>query len=257
MIDLVCVTGVAAGIVLLGGAVLLWFENSTRGFLLGTAAVALGTSHLLLPWFRSAWHTALAAWMILTVLAVAVLWGNWPLAATAAAVSFSGLTLLQIAYRRLKPYLNGERDTTRMPEPSADGRCSYCARLAPSAIAPLWCVSLLFMTSVTTGRPKYLCTLHARLNAIPATVFSLFFGWWGLPWGFVRTPQVVWKNVSGGGAIVDPATARHLYELEQSGQAGWFNFFPGVRSKPIAVLGLLLFMFIIFGSIGMFLFGRQ
>lgn len=27
-----------------------------------------------------------------------------------------------------------------------------------------------------------------------AALLSLLFGWWGLPWGFIRTPQALWTN---------------------------------------------------------------
>jgi len=256
-IDLVAVAGVAIGLVLLGAATMVWFESPPRGIAIAIEAVAITLSHLLLRWFRSAWVAALAAWTALTAMAAAMLWGDAALVSVAVVASFSALLLLQLVYRHFVPYLDGERrDAEIVSEVDQHGLCAQCTRLAPKAMAPVWCVSLLFMTSVTIGKPKHLCVVHARLNAIPASVFSMVFGWWGLPWGLVRTPQTLWKNLAHGGQVVDGVIARELYEVERAGQAGWFSFLPGVRSKPIAVLGLLLFMFIIFGSMWMFFFAK-
>lgn len=33
-----------------------------------------------------------------------------------------------------------------------------------------------------------------KVNAKAAAI-SLLFGWWGLPWGFIRTPQALFKNL--------------------------------------------------------------
>jgi hypothetical protein len=256
-IDLLAVAGIAAALVLLGGAALVWFEHPTRGLIVGAVAFAIGISHLLTRWFRTAWTIALAAWTALVVTAAMLLREDKALAAIAAVACFCALTFVQLVYRRLVPYLDGERLEERaVAETSDDGLCAHCTERATQAVAPLWCVSLLFMTSVTIGKPKRLCLAHARRNAIPASVFSAVFGWWGFPWGLVRTPEVIWRNLSAGGAPVDSDVARGLYEIERTGQAGWLNFFPGVRSKPIAVLGLLLFMFVIFGSALIFLSAR-
>jgi len=256
-IDLVAVGGVGVALALLGGAAMAWFESPTRGLILGTVALAMAVSHALMRWFRIAWTIAMFAWTALVVTAAAMVWNDRTLALVAAAAPFFGLVLLQWAHRALMPYLDGEHLEERTaPEADEQPLCAECTRLAPRAVSPLWCVSFLFMTSVTIGAPKRLCLLHARINAVPASLFSATFGWWGLPWGLVRTPQVLWKNLRSGGEILDSDVARSLYERERTGQAGWFTFIPGVRSKPVAILGLLLFMFIIFGSMWIFLFAR-
>ena len=36
------------------------------------------------------------------------------------------------------------------------------------------------------------------LRGLPYTLFNLLFGWWGLPWGPVRTLQAVAVNLAGG-----------------------------------------------------------
>jgi hypothetical protein len=47
-------------------------------------------------------------------------------------------------------------------------------------------------------------------------LLSLLFGWWGLPWGPVRTIQALVVNFSGG-LNVTPARNRAVYGVEQPG----------------------------------------
>ena len=35
-------------------------------------------------------------------------------------------------------------------------------------------------------------------KALPYTLISLFFGWWGIPWGFIYTPMSLATNLGGG-----------------------------------------------------------
>ena len=35
-------------------------------------------------------------------------------------------------------------------------------------------------------------------KSLPFTLISLFFGWWGLPWGFIYTPMALATNLGGG-----------------------------------------------------------
>jgi hypothetical protein len=65
-----------------------------------------------------------------------------------------------------------------------------------------WCVSLLF---VTVRRPSRLYRLRAEergiVRGLPYTLVTLVFGWWGVPWGLVHTPLVLWTNLTGGRVI--------------------------------------------------------
>ena len=36
------------------------------------------------------------------------------------------------------------------------------------------------------------------LRGLPYSVFSFFFGWWGIPWGIIYTPIVLVTNMTGG-----------------------------------------------------------
>lgn len=35
-------------------------------------------------------------------------------------------------------------------------------------------------------------------KALPYTLISLVFGWWGFPWGFIYTPMSLATNLGGG-----------------------------------------------------------
>ena len=40
------------------------------------------------------------------------------------------------------------------------------------------------------------------------TLLTLFLGWWGIPWGFIYTPQVLYRNLKGGTDITPNVLAR-------------------------------------------------
>lgn len=78
-----------------------------------------------------------------------------------------------------------------------------------------YCFSVVIMTF---RRPTSIQFVKAGestvVKGLPFTAFSLVFGWWGFPWGFIYTPQVIYKNLKGG---VD-VTPLVLAELQRSTQ---------------------------------------
>ena len=38
----------------------------------------------------------------------------------------------------------------------------------------------------------------AVTKGLPWTLLTFLVGWWGFPWGFIYTPQVIYKNLQGG-----------------------------------------------------------
>jgi hypothetical protein len=38
----------------------------------------------------------------------------------------------------------------------------------------------------------------AAVKSLPWTVLSFFLGWWGIPFGFIYTPMVLYRNLHGG-----------------------------------------------------------
>jgi hypothetical protein len=67
-----------------------------------------------------------------------------------------------------------------------------------------WCISLVI---VSTRRPSDIHFLRADelglWRAIPYTMVTLLFGWWGLPWGLIYTPLVLVTNLGGGQDVTD------------------------------------------------------
>jgi hypothetical protein len=62
-----------------------------------------------------------------------------------------------------------------------------------------YCISCFIFT---LRRPSDIILMppdeYRWLRALPYTVISLFLGWWGIPWGFIYTPIVIFTNLTGG-----------------------------------------------------------
>jgi hypothetical protein len=62
-----------------------------------------------------------------------------------------------------------------------------------------YCISLVF---ITLRRPSRLYRLapgsSGVVEGLRYTLVSLALGWWGIPWGVLYTPLVLWTNLSGG-----------------------------------------------------------
>ncbi|OON68632.1 hypothetical protein [Hymenobacter sp. CRA2] len=62
-----------------------------------------------------------------------------------------------------------------------------------------YCVSVLVMTF---KRPSDIYFIRAGESAVMPglglTLLSFVLGWWGIPWGFIYTPMVLFSNLSGG-----------------------------------------------------------
>jgi hypothetical protein len=62
-----------------------------------------------------------------------------------------------------------------------------------------YCVSLLVVTFRRNSPVKFLrAGESATVKGLPFTLLTLVLGWWGIPWGFIYTPQVLYKNLKGG-----------------------------------------------------------
>jgi hypothetical protein len=62
-----------------------------------------------------------------------------------------------------------------------------------------YCISLIV---VTLRRPTAVYFLQSEdlgiWAGLPYAIVSLLFGWWGVPWGFVYPPLVLYTNLTGG-----------------------------------------------------------
>lgn len=73
-----------------------------------------------------------------------------------------------------------------------------------------YCVSLLVITLRRNSPVKFIPAGESAVTAgLPFTLLSLALGWWGIPFGLIYTPQVLYRNLKGGidvtGAVVQRA----------------------------------------------------
>jgi hypothetical protein len=62
-----------------------------------------------------------------------------------------------------------------------------------------YCFSVVIMTFKRNSSVKFVpAGESAAIKGLPYTLLSLLLGWWGIPWGFIYTPQVIYKNFNGG-----------------------------------------------------------
>jgi hypothetical protein len=62
-----------------------------------------------------------------------------------------------------------------------------------------WNISVILLSFRKSTALTYVRSdRSAGLGALGWGTFSLFFGWWGFPWGIVYTPLSLWHNTRGG-----------------------------------------------------------
>ena len=94
--------------------------------------------------------------------------------------------------------------------------------------------SIVLLTFFSTTPPVHLP--GGRGVAVPAwknSILTFLFGWWGIPWGLIRTPQALITNAKGG---IDVTRDILLQNLGAEGVRRAAAFQP--PSKPPAGLGL-------------------
>ena len=62
-----------------------------------------------------------------------------------------------------------------------------------------WVLSLLVITMTNKSDIHFIRPgQNAVVKGLPYTLLSFFLGWWGIPWGLIRTPIAIVTNLSGG-----------------------------------------------------------
>jgi hypothetical protein len=90
-----------------------------------------------------------------------------------------------------------EGDIDRRVEEVWRGNCPKCNGLGPVDVHKFYQVwSILVMTRWSTGT-QVSCRSCATKRQLGAMGFSLFCGWWGIPWGLVLTPIQITRNIVG------------------------------------------------------------
>lgn len=60
-------------------------------------------------------------------------------------------------------------------------------------------ISLLVVTFRRSSKVFYIPPGESAVApGIPYSLLSFFLGWWGFPWGVMRTPLAIGRNLSGG-----------------------------------------------------------
>ena len=84
------------------------------------------------------------------------------------------------------------------------GPCAKCQGPGPIDVHKAFTVwSALYLTSWKT-QPHIVCRECGTKAQIRALLFSVLFGWWGIPWGFLITPVQIVRNISGLRRSTDP-----------------------------------------------------
>jgi hypothetical protein len=77
------------------------------------------------------------------------------------------------------------------------GNCPKCGLVGPVDVHKyheVW--SLLVLTRWATSQ-QISCRSCATKRQLGALAFSLFCGWWGVPWGLIITPMQIARNLAG------------------------------------------------------------
>lgn len=75
-----------------------------------------------------------------------------------------------------------------------------------------YCISLGIVTLRRPSAVYFRRRGRGVLRGLPYTLLSALLGWWGVPWGLVYTPLVLFTNLSGGCDV----TAAVLAQLAQT-----------------------------------------
>jgi hypothetical protein len=71
-----------------------------------------------------------------------------------------------------------------------------------------YCVSVLVLTFKRSSDIYFVRTGESAVSrGFVFSLISLFFGWWGIPWGPIYTIQSLWVNFSGGRDVTSEVLA--------------------------------------------------
>lgn len=75
-----------------------------------------------------------------------------------------------------------------------------------------YCISVFVLTMVESTDVYLIRSDKSRIiKGFPWILLTLFAGWWGIPWGPIRTVQTLWINLHGGiNVTAEIAAALHV-----------------------------------------------
>lgn len=73
-------------------------------------------------------------------------------------------------------------------------------KITPRTVVTQYQACISFFIATTRFRSPRLVvgSDKSQGTAIIYTLTSLLFGWWGVPWGLIYTPQAIYRNLCGG-----------------------------------------------------------
>jgi len=73
-------------------------------------------------------------------------------------------------------------------------------KITPRTVVTQYQACISFLVATTRFRSPRLVvgSDKSQGTAMIYTLTSLLFGWWGFPWGFIYTPQAIYRNLCGG-----------------------------------------------------------
>lgn len=77
------------------------------------------------------------------------------------------------------------------------GKCPCCSGRGPVDVHTSHRVWSAFVLTSWVSRPHVCCGKCGRIEQIKDSLFSLFLGWWGFPWGLIVTPIQIIRNLVG------------------------------------------------------------
>ncbi|HEX8439473.1 hypothetical protein [Archangium sp.] len=74
-----------------------------------------------------------------------------------------------------------------------------------------YCISILVMTFKRSSDVYFIRAGEGTGGkSLSYTLISLFFGWWGFPWGFIYTPMALATNLGGGKDVTEQVVSAML-----------------------------------------------
>lgn len=96
------------------------------------------------------------------------------------------------------------------------GACPRCNGQGPVDVHTSHRIWSAIMLTSWSSRPHICCRRCGRLEQVKDSLFSLFLGWWGLPWGLIVTPIQIVRNLVGlFGGPSDAQPSSKLHRLVQ------------------------------------------
>lgn len=176
-----------------------------------TIAVVLAS-----PLHPIAWRLSIAAW-VLWAIALVVVTGFVPAALMSLIVLVPAGWALKRDRKVMARFAGVE---PAGPPPKSElprrGRCEWCDSPDAELAAPLAVISVGIVTMRLPGKYVSVCSRHGWLASLGASVVTILFGWWGIPWGPIWSLDALVRNVSEGGVLLTSDLAHELREQEKA-----------------------------------------